>query len=461
MKQLFQSFFLAGSLMSIHSQALCQPTYRTGTSAGDNKLKAFEKKIEALEKSLAEFKAFLESDEVYDFKTHYFIQIEGEGDAMRLRHRTIERDILLPLDDLEKGKMYAKDYPFTKEKSIHDDYASRYNSLVASSNARALGHAASKETVMYESSIEYKLKQERNKTMYAPKPEEDFSSAFHKQHIGQIVFGGQQIEKTSIGEKTLATFKTTDHIYARAYFAKGLHNSVMYDEKGDSTGYMPYQDVLVYTNVYVDGVKQSLKIEQDASDDPVLCQARTRQLWLHPFESDGLTEINWIKILADVPLGNHEIKLEYCAYNFDDTGESKSTYTAVLATGSFTLVKQSNELPKIGKKWSDLKRGTSQPSLESKALAIAQKNSNIDQMKSEEIKILDSDWRIVKNELTGAILYRYMRVLLKASHPDGYCYSTPMEIKQEYSGNGNYSTNLLLVGLAAPDFGFDGYLDCE
>jgi hypothetical protein len=33
-----------------------QKTYITGTSAGDNKLKAFEKKMDALEASMEEFK---------------------------------------------------------------------------------------------------------------------------------------------------------------------------------------------------------------------------------------------------------------------------------------------------------------------------------------------------------------------------------------------------------------------
>jgi hypothetical protein len=224
---------------------------------------------------------------------------------------------------------------------------------------------------------------------------------------------------------------------------------------------MDYQSVTVYTNVYVDDVKQDLKLEQYSGKETEFRQALTRQIWLHPEVSDGLTEINWIKILADMSQGSHKVRIDYCVFNTDDTGKSKSVFSKVIATGEFTLNKTNQNLPKVGKKWSDIKAGMNNTGLENQALAIAKKNSNIDNMISEQIKILDSEWRIVKKEVTGEILYRYLRVLLKTSHADGYCYSTPMEIKQEYMGNGQYSTSIKLVSLSMPDFGYAGYLDCE
>jgi hypothetical protein len=437
-----------------------QKTYITGTSAGDNKLKAFEKKMDALEASMEEFKTFLASDEVYDRTKHFFIQLEGEGASLLLKHRNIERDIKMPLDDIEKGKMYAKEYPFSEEQKRYDAFVQKYTELKKNSNARAQGHLASKKQDELESSHEYKYMQQRKAQMFMLKAEDDFSSEFHKQNVGKIAFSNSQISKTGTEGKLNPTFNATNRIYARAYFNNSFWNTNMYDKNGDSLRYMEHDHVKVYANIYVDGVKQDLLIEQSSITEKEYKKARTQQLWFHPLVSDGLTEINWVKIIAAMSVGTHNIKVEYCIRESVGTGSSENRYEAILATGEFKLVKNDKQLPKIGKKWSDFKAGTKNPGLEGKALAIAQKNSNIDNMKSVEIKILDSDWRIVKHEYTGAILYRYMQVLLKTSHSDGYCYSTPMEIKQEYMG-GSYSSNLLLVSLLSPDFGYNGYIDCE
>jgi hypothetical protein len=444
----------------IITQLNAQKTYITGTSAGDNKLKAFNQKMDALEASMEEFKTFLASDEVYDRTKHFFIQLEGEGASLLLKHRIIERDIKMPLDDIEKGKMYAKEYPFSEEQKRYDVFVQKYTDLKKNSNARAQGHLASKKQDELESSHEYKYMQHRKAQMFMLKAEDDFSSNFHKQHVGKIAFSSSQISKTGTEGKLNPTFNATDRIYARAYFKNSFWNTNMYDKNGDSLRYMEHDHVKVYANIYIDGVKQDLLIEQSSITEKEYKSARTQQLWFHPLVSDGLTEINWLKIIAGMSIGTHNVKVEYCIRESVGTGTSENRYEAILATGEFKLIKNDKQLPKIGKKWSDFKAGTKNPALEAKALAIAQKNSNIDNMKSVEIKILDSDWRIVKNEYTGAILYRYMQVLLKTSHPDGYCHSTPMEIKQEYVG-GSYSSNLLLVGLLSPDFGYDGYIDCE
>lgn len=82
--------------------------------------------------------------------------------------------------------------------------------------------------------------------------------------------------------------------------------------------------------------------------------------------------------------------------------------------------------------------GMSSPALEQQMLQAA---NNLG-WKNTFLKtiITSSSWSISKNELTGAILYRYLSAVCTTKDPDGKCYYQEFTFRQDYSGGGNYSS---------------------
>ena len=53
--------------------------------------------------------------------------------------------------------------------------------------------------------------------------------------------------------------------------------------------------------------------------------------------------------------------------------------------------------------------------------------------------ITSSSWTVAKNDLTGAILYRWLPAVCTIKDTDGKCYYQEFSFKQDYAGGGNYS----------------------
>ncbi len=64
-----------------------------------------------------------------------------------------------------------------------------------------------------------------------------------------------------------------------------------------------------------------------------------------------------------------------------------------------------------------------------------------------KVVIMDSDWSIVTNEYTGAILYRWINTCVAVKSVDGTCMLFYPIICQDYAGGGAYSTKSTLCGM--------------
>ena len=432
-------------------------TYITGSSAGDNKLKSFEKKMDDLEAQLANYEAFLNADRAYDSNLNTF-SLQGEGETLLVVQKFIETDMESPETELKNGKKYAPNYGFEEETKRYNAFVSKYNALKTGSHQKALAFNTSRKDHEYETSYDNITNKALKQELFKEKPEDPIYSDMHRNNKGKIVFHTSEVIRNNPLGKFDGTFNASDRLYARAFFEKGFTNLTMTNSKGDTTRYAQNGVVFPYTLVYIDGKLQDYKYDSSSIIEADVLKNNTRQVWLYPTVADGLTDIKWIKSVDKLSAGNHQVKLEYWIEEPTET----DTYKAKIAEGEFTLIKKADDKLKIGKSWSDFKMAMSNAAYESKILYIAQQTSKMeDGLTAKAAKIVSSDWKIVKNTITGAIQYRYLVVQIKFTNAEGYCYTAPREAKQEYSGNGNYASEFTLITHLNKNIGFNGYIDCD
>lgn len=446
------------SAITKSNETVARPTktYITGSSAGDNKLKAFQKKMEELESELALYESFLNSNMKYDVKQNNFTFI-GDGALLKIGSKFIENNYDLPLTEIKNGKKYAPEYGFKYEENRYQEFINKYNNLKENSHAQAIQYKQSRADNEYVNSDDYASSQYVKSQLFKEKPEDPILSEMHRNNKGKIVFNTTMIDKNNPKGDFKGTFNVTNRLYARAFFNKSFTNTTMYNSKNDSIRYAENNVAFPYTIIYIDGMKQEYKYDNVTISDNAQLKNNTRQIWLYPNVSDGLTDIKWIKSVDNLTPGNHKVRLEYFIY--DPT--EKEEYIAKIAEGEFTLVKNANDKLKIGKSWANFKPLHSNTTLENAILEVAKKTSKIeDNLQPNAVKIMDTNWTVIKNKITGAILHRIMVVQIKCSNQDGYCYTYPREVKQDYIG-GNFSTTITLVTHTNKNIGFDGYIDCN
>lgn len=432
-------------------------TYVTGTSAGDNKLKAFDKKMNELESQLALYETFLSSNVKYNNKQNS-ITFLGDGASLKVVNKFIENNFDTPLVEIKNGKKYAPDYSFEQEENRYQEFINKYNSLKENSHQQALKYKQSRADDEYLNSDDYATTQYVKSELFKEKLEDPIYSDMHKNNKGKIVFNNVLVDKINPKGSFNGVFNASGRLYARAFLDRSFTNITMYNSKKDSIRYGENSVAFPYILIYIDGKKQDYMYDNVSISGNNQLKNNTRQIWMYPNVSDGLTNINWIKSVDKLPVGNHKVKLEYFIYEPTENDE----FVAKIAEGEFTLVKKAGDKLKIGKSWNDFKTAMSNSSLETKILNVAKSTSKLDDgLQPKEVKIMNSDWKVVSNKLTGVILYRLLVVQIKCTNVSGYCYTIPREAKQEYLGGGNYSTEITLITHTNKHIGFDGYIDCN
>ncbi len=105
-----------------------------------------------------------------------------------------------------------------------------------------------------------------------------------------------------------------------------------------------------------------------------------------------------------------------------------STAIKTLATKLHNELMASRQLPKAG---------MSNPALEKQMLSVMEKLPGWNEKFNKAI-ITSSAWSVKKNELTGAILYRFISVVGTCKNADGTCFTQEFTFRQDYVGGGNY-----------------------
>lgn len=270
-----------------------------------------------------------------------------------------------------------------------------------------------------------------------------FTSDFHKENLNKIVWSNKPLQ---IGkEKEMAAtvkseFKTGDYIYGTAYLGVNAKDAM----NGNTN---------LRVRIKVDGGTAVWGGDLSYIELPLAAQGKSYiqfallpdAQWLKDNYAPYLAEENWtLSYLMDelVRSGDvsHKITCEliFPTNKIDDIESefsldlgSGSTDIKALATKLHGELMASRQLPKAG---------MSNAALEQQMVAAANNLGWKD--KFLKAVITSSSWSISKNELTGAILYRYVGAVCTLKDYDGKCYYQEFTFRQDYTGGGGYSSTV-------------------
>ncbi|MFZ1307064.1 MAG: hypothetical protein WAR80_14565 [Ferruginibacter sp.] len=267
-----------------------------------------------------------------------------------------------------------------------------------------------------------------------------YTSDFHKEHLNSIVWStkplviGKESEMSSVIKKD---FKTGDYIYGTAYLGINAKDAM----NGNT-------DLRV--RIRVDGATAIWGGDLSYIELPVAVQGKSYiqfallpdAQWLKDNYAPYLAEENWtlsylMDELARSGDVSHEITCELI-FPTSKIRDVKSKFSLDLGGGSTAIktlaTKLHNEL--MGSRQLP-KAGMSNPALERQMLSVMEKLPGWNEKFNKAI-ITSSAWSIKKNELTGAILYRYIGVVGTCKNADGTCFTQEFTFRQDYAGGGNY-----------------------
>lgn len=271
----------------------------------------------------------------------------------------------------------------------------------------------------------------------------NYTSDFHKLHVGTIVWSSKPLV---IGkEKDMAAFikndfKTGDAIFGTMYLGNTLKQLLNGNERMSVV-------IKVDNGTAIWGGDLSYIIVPLSVQDKSYFQFALLpdEQWFKDNYTPYVTKENWTYSYFMDELANsgdisHNItcKLEFPT---NIQGDIKGTLSLDLSGGSANIKSLSTKLhDQLMASRTLPKAGMSNPGLEEQMLAAANNLGWND--KFLKTIITSSAWVTVKNELTGAILYRYLGAVCTTKSNDGKCYYQEFSFKQDYTGGGNYSSTV-------------------
>lgn len=270
-----------------------------------------------------------------------------------------------------------------------------------------------------------------------------YTSDFHKEHLNQIVWSTQPLQ---IGkEKEMAgavkqQFKTGDYIFGTVYLGV-----LAKDAMGANTN--------LRVRIRVDGGTAIWGGDLSYIEVPLAAQGKSwfqfalipNAQWLKDHYAPYLSEENWtlsyfMDELARSGDISHNITCELM-FPTNKISDIKSSFSLDLGSGSGDIKAMAAKLhDELMASRTLPKAGMSNAALEQQMVAVANNQGWND--KFQKAVITSSAWTIHKNDLTGAILYRWLAGVCTTKDNDGKCYYQEFSFKQEYTGGGNYSSTL-------------------
>jgi hypothetical protein len=273
-----------------------------------------------------------------------------------------------------------------------------------------------------------------------------FTSDFHKQHLNTIVWSTKPLvigKETEMASSIKTDFKTGDYIYGTAYL--GINAKDAMNGNGNDN---------LRVRIRVDGATAIWGGDLSYIELQVAVQGRSYiqfallpdAQWLKDNYAPYLAEENWtlsyfMDELARSGDISHEITCELI-FPTSKIGDVESKFSLDLGGGSAAIkvlatklhneLMASRQLPKAG---------MSNPGLERQMLDVMAKQSGWSE-KFKKVIITSSGWSVKKNELTGAILYRYIGAVAAAVNTDGSCSYQEFTFRQDYTGGGNYESGV-------------------
>jgi hypothetical protein len=240
---------------------------------------------------------------------------------------------------------------------------------------------------------------------------QEYASELHKNSVGKIFFTKNVKTECNNAAEFVAVFTDQDDIVACVFLQPNEDGRIRF--KGQ---------------VVVDGQKPGYELDSEKNKFAFSFNVLSKNFYVETGEFSSF-------VRTDMKNGEHKILIEiWDKYDGPDK---------VLASGEFTLNKggAAAGTSNAGAKFSAIKAGMSNPTLEQQALNVINtraKNENWDE-KYTKAKIISTAWEVRKNPVTGAIEDRIIYMKLLAKWPDGKCKVVDFGFRQDYSG-GQYST---------------------
>lgn len=119
----------------------------------------------------------------------------------------------------------------------------------------------------------------------------------------------------------------------------------------------------------------------------------------------------------------------------NETAEPSKTVTPESKPAATETKEVKKETAQLGK-YSDIKANMKDANLEKQGLALVNEKATNEKWneKYTKTKIVSKDWEVVKNELTGAVLYRKIFMSLYGVWPDGKCKAVGFGFIQNFDG---------------------------
>lgn len=275
------------------------------------------------------------------------------------------------------------------------------------------------------------------------------------QNNGEIIFSKTVINPLQPGA-TINEFQSGDAIYAVGYLPQSiqeLYNAqpsakldvevFIYEIKPPLYDYQqPSEEQLTFVNMRVSGdLLKSKQLVIEIAPEPSQSAAyNTIGITFKEFGKKFDGPVNYCETLSKLQPGKHRLKI-VVRCNYADaasgiitiTGDDFSTYKK-LSEELNTLAQNAgaeNAVMPLARK--------TDAALESRMIT-AFKGSNdwktgfIDATDVLRISIYDPDWFIRRNELTGAILHRYIRAAIAVKTKNGNCAYYPVTFQEDYVG---------------------------
>ncbi len=285
------------------------------------------------------------------------------------------------------------------------------------------------------------------------------------QKPGEIVFSKTLIDPSKPAALT-TQFQTGDYIYAVAYLDKSIMDIVGSEQKKVDVEVFLYElqpPLYSYQQASESQMESNtLQVLGGALQKPYLpldivpgTNALTayggQELVYRKFGSGFYGPVAFATALSQLGPGEHTVIVKLnCNYNFVATGKF------VIKGNDYTVYK------KMSKDLNDYASGASTKSavmpkaarsdkaLESEMIgALKSSQTYKERIKGEVIRvvIVDPDWMIRRNELTGVILHRYIRATIAVKNSDGTCTVWQLvTFQQDYVGNKYQKTRFDGVG---------------
>lgn len=281
------------------------------------------------------------------------------------------------------------------------------------------------------------------------------ASNIFSQSSGEIIFSNKLIDPTK--PANLSTkFNAGANIYSVAFLPSsikalsGTNNSktinvevFLYELKKPLYDYQqPFEEQIEYSDLKVSGDALSNKylMVDIVPNTQEITAYGNKDLFYEKFGSDFYGPVKYAKGLAKLSEGDHTIIVRI-NINYSPVAEGKFTISGNDFGAYNDLAEQLNSAAdNIKTKDAAMpKAEMSDKKLEAEMIAVIKgSNTYKDRIKGEIIRlvIVDPDWTIRRNELTGVILHQYIRAAIAVKNVDGTCTVWNLvTFQQDYVGN--------------------------